>query len=256
MVVLVVSAFVEQERVLVLFVGLCLIEHGEYLVETVVDLAMQPRHLYNDAVVRQTADEGVGQAMGHDVAVVVLRFVLHIEHRLLNVAHLMPQNIYRHHRQAVAFVVDIALVFVLYAKVLTEAKRLRGNPRFLNLYQHLLFLAVRLPDPCCEVHAIHREVAASLAGVLMGTRLHAQHILLQQSRQNDTCHADIFKQILENHIVNRICYFHRHSFLLFVAKIRTYTESAKYFKAFLRRHLSIESTYKEHKVSKKQNDVG
>ena len=164
---------------LVLLVGLALVEHGEHLVEAVVDLAVQTGYLYDDAVVRQTAYERVGQTARHYVAVVVFRIVLHVEHRLLDVAYLVAQNIDRYHRQTVSAVIDVALVLVLHAQILAEAERLSRHPRLLDLYQHLTLRAVLLTHPGSKVHAVHREVLTSPARVLMGTRLHAQHVLLQ-----------------------------------------------------------------------------
>ena len=64
-----------------------LLEDAQYAVELCIHLPVQQWYLYDDALVRQTVDKLVGNAMGHPLAVIASRFGLYIEHRLLDVAH-------------------------------------------------------------------------------------------------------------------------------------------------------------------------
>ena len=118
---LVVAAVVNEQRVLVVLVGQRLVEDREHLVESVVDLPVQPRHLYDDAVVGEAADKRVGHAPGHDVAVIVARLVHDVEHGLLDVAYGVAQDVDRHHGQSVPAVVYVPLVLVLHTEILPKA---------------------------------------------------------------------------------------------------------------------------------------
>ena len=86
---------------------------------------MQTRNLHNDAVVRKTFNKRVGQSFGHNIVVVVARLMAHIEHRLLDVAHLVAQQIHSNHGQRITFVCHVFGVGIVYAKILAEAQGLR-----------------------------------------------------------------------------------------------------------------------------------
>ena len=84
---------------------------------------MQTGYLHDDAVVGETVDKGVGEPFLHLFAIIVIRTVVHIKHRLFYLAHLVAQQIHRHHGQGVAVLavlLDIAFVLVLHAEVLSE----------------------------------------------------------------------------------------------------------------------------------------
>ena len=73
-----------------------LIKDAKHLVQTVVDLPVQPRYLDDDAVVCQAVHECIGQAPCHHVTIVVKGLVIDVDHRFLYVSHLMAKQIYRH----------------------------------------------------------------------------------------------------------------------------------------------------------------
>ena len=203
------GAVVNLPEVLVAAPIAALIEHAQNLLEPVVHLAAQTWYLYDDAVVRQTVDKSVGQATGHQVLVVVVGLVLYVDDRLLDVAHLVTQNIDGNHRHGVPLAAvgqDVLLALVLHAKVLPETQRLRLQPRLLNLYQYQVLVAPTLANGGCKVYAKHRERVALAVGVLVGANLHFDDVLLQQCRQDSACHTLVLHQKLEHAVVNGIGY--------------------------------------------------
>ena len=64
-----------------------LVEDIEYAFQMIAQPAVEQRYLHDNAAVRQTVDEGVGQTLRHWLAVVVLRLGGDVEHRLLDAAH-------------------------------------------------------------------------------------------------------------------------------------------------------------------------
>ena len=103
-------------------------------------MAAQQRYLHDDAVVRQAVYKRVGQSLGNQLFVVVIRLVLDIEYRFVDVAHPVAQQIDSHHGQSMlATVLHVVRVVVLYAQVLSETQCLRFKPGLLKLYQNKLF---------------------------------------------------------------------------------------------------------------------
>ena len=90
-------------HLLVLPVLTALVEDAEHLVQAVVDLSVQTGNLHDDTVVCQAVDKGIGQPPRNNVVVIVVGVAAHIEHRLLDVAHLMAQEINGNHGDGVAF---------------------------------------------------------------------------------------------------------------------------------------------------------
>ena len=63
----------------------------------------------------------------------------------------------------------------------------------------------------------------------MGTQLDTHHILLQQSRKDSTSNALILHQVLEDNVVNRVCYsYHVYTFLTNGANLRISFDMRKY----------------------------
>ena len=109
----------------------------------------------------QALDKWVGKSLEHFVTVVVIRLVAHVENRLFDVAHLVPQQVDRYHGDAIAvsnaviLVADVLGVGILRAEVLAETKGLGFQPCFLQLNQHQTQLPVGLADLRAEVDAEH-----------------------------------------------------------------------------------------------------
>ena len=128
-VALVVDVVVEGQGVLVGLVSPFLVEDAEHLVQPVVYLSVQARNLHDDAVVYQTLHERVGHALRHQLVVIVIRLVAHIDDRLFDVAQRMSQQVYRDHGQRMlvyAFLHDVSRILILCAQVLSEAQYLCG----------------------------------------------------------------------------------------------------------------------------------
>ena len=101
-----------------------LVENTEHLVETVVDLAMQTRYLHDDAIVCQAVDKRIGQTMRDHITFVVARLVVHVEHRLFDIAHLVTQQVHGHHGISVAVLAHILRVGVMHTQILTKTQSL------------------------------------------------------------------------------------------------------------------------------------
>ena len=84
-----IQAVIEMQEVFITSVGLCLVEHAQHLVKPVVDLPVQTRYLYDDAVVGQTVDKGIGESFGHPTLIVVVGFVMYVDDGFFYIAHLM-----------------------------------------------------------------------------------------------------------------------------------------------------------------------
>ena len=67
----------------------------------------------------------IRHTLGHLLPIIVVVAVIHIEHRLVNVAHTMPEQIDGNHRQAITIRIvifnDICRIGILRAKILPEA---------------------------------------------------------------------------------------------------------------------------------------
>ena len=109
--------------VVLLFVGL--VKHAEHLEQSVVDLPVQEGDLYDDAVMDETVDKGVGKALGYLVAVVIIRLVVDIKYGYVYISDPVPENIYGNHRNAVGrphlLVHHVLFVGILSAEILPKA---------------------------------------------------------------------------------------------------------------------------------------
>ena len=206
-----IKAFVYVQHLFVRTVHLRLVEDAQHLLHAVVDLTAQTGYLHDDAVMRQTVDERIRQTLRHDVVIIVVGATANVEHRLLDVTHLMPKKIDRNHRDGIALLAlrqYVLRVGIVHAKILTEAKRLRFQPRLLQLYQDKTFGAVRFQDGCAEVYAEDGQVLAIAVRVLIAPHLHVHDIHLQQGRENGLGYAFILHQVFEHYVIYRICYYH------------------------------------------------
>ena len=87
--------------IILLLVGL--VKHAEHLEQSVVNLPVQEGDLYDDAVMDEAVDKGVGKTMRHLMAVVIIRLVIDIKHGHVYISNPMPENIYGNHRNAVGW---------------------------------------------------------------------------------------------------------------------------------------------------------
>ena len=83
-------------------------------------MSVQAGNLHDNAVVGQTVNKRIWKADCHYVAVVVKRLVVHIKHRLFNIAYFMAEQIHSHHRQGIAVILHVLWIGIVYTKVLTE----------------------------------------------------------------------------------------------------------------------------------------
>ena len=123
-VILRVEVVVDVEHLLAGLRLASLVEDAENLVEAVVHLATKARDLHDDAVVGEAVNEGVGETLGHAVAVVVVGLVAHVKNWLLDVANLVPEDIDAYHGDGVALTAArlyVVRTLVLHAEVLAEA---------------------------------------------------------------------------------------------------------------------------------------
>ena len=188
-------------------VSVRLIEHAQYHVKVIVDLAVQPWNLYDDTVMRKTLHERVWQSLGYDIFIIIVGFVIDVQNGFLNISHFVPQQVYCHHGERVV-ALHVLWIAVLHSQILAEPQRLCFYPCLLQLHKNQPLPAVCLPDGGAEVNAEHREVLALVIAVLVRTHLHVCHFLLQQCRQDGAGNALVFHQIFEYYVVYRVCYYH------------------------------------------------
>ena len=216
--VVVVGIFVlvNLKHLLCVALNIGLVEHAQYLLQTVVDIALQSWYLHNYAVVYKTLYKRFGIALGNDVAVIVENIMVYVYYRLLDVAHLMAKQIYSYHRVGKALFVglaDIVLVVVLCAKILAESQRLGVEPSLLQLNQHnavLYLIAFLLAYSSREVNAKHRQRVACSVAVFMWPHSYMNHFFLQQRRQNGFGYTLVLHNVFEYGVVNRIGYMYYH----------------------------------------------
>lgn len=121
----------------VIGIRLCLVEHAEHPLQPVVNLTVKKRYLNNNAVMHKTVNKRVGNALGNHVAIIVVRIMVDIDHRLLNLTDAVSEKVNGNHRNGIArmtVLVDITFVTVLSTKVLAETQGLRLQPCLLQLH--------------------------------------------------------------------------------------------------------------------------
>ena len=108
--------------VVLLFVGL--VKNTEHLFQSVVDLSVQEWNLHDDAVMDKAVDKRVRKTLGNLVTLVIVGFMIDIEHRHIDMPYPMPENIYCHHRNPIGrahlFAHHILGIGILCAEVLPE----------------------------------------------------------------------------------------------------------------------------------------
>ena len=219
-VVVSILVLVYLEHLLRVALNLGLVEHAEYLLETIVHIAVQKRYLNDDTVMGETLHEWLFAAFLHDVAVIVEHVVIDVYYRFVDISDTVSEEIYSHHRVSKAFLVFfayVALVAVLCSEILAETQCFGIEPRLLQLNQHntvLLHIAFALTNGSREVNAEHRERVACGVAVFMRTYRHVHHFFLQQSRQHGLGYALVLHDIFEHGVVNRVGYMYKHNFLV------------------------------------------
>ena len=154
--IVLIGRLVETQHLLVVALLMGLVEYTQHTIQSVARPHTETGYLNNDAIVRQTIYKRIGQSLCHHTTVIVVRLAAHIQHRLLDVAHLMPQQVYRHHGNGVSTTplrLHVLFIGILRTKILAEAKRLRRQPRLLQFYEHQMLTAVLLTHGGTEVDA-------------------------------------------------------------------------------------------------------
>ena len=202
-----------QLPIVLLLVGL--VKHAEHFFEPVVDLSVQQRDLHDDTVVDETVDKRVGESLRDLVALVVVGLVVDIEHGHVDLPNPMSEDIDGHHRNAVGrahlLVHHVLRVGILGTEILPEAQGLRLQPCLLQFNEDQAQRAVGLADACPEVDAKHGDVVTIAIGVLVAAYLHLHHLFLEQGRKNGAGDALVLHQILEDGVIDRICYTDDHN---------------------------------------------
>ena len=128
-----------------------LVEDVEYAFQVIAQAAVEQWYLHDDAAMGKAVDEGIWQALRHWLAVVVLRLGGDVEHRLLDAAHAVAQQVDGNHGQGVLAIVDggtvdrrhhVLLVAVLRAYVLVEAQQVAGQVGLLQFYEYVFLVAL------------------------------------------------------------------------------------------------------------------
>ena len=208
LVVAVVCCLVDVQHLLGASGLVRLVEDAQYLVQTVVNLTVQEGYLHDDAVVGQTVDKRVGQSFGHLPVVIVVRVAAHVEHRFLDVANLMAQQVDGHHGDGIALPAvgyHVGRIGILGTQILAEAQGLGLDPRFLQLYEHQVLRAVGLANRRAEVDAEDGESVAPDVGVLVTSGFDVHYVLLQEGRKERSGYAFVLHQILKHAVVDGIC---------------------------------------------------
>ena len=215
-----ILVLVYLEHLLRVALHLGLVEHAEYLLETIVHIAVQKRYLNDDTVMGKAFYERLFAAFLHDVAVIVEHVVIDVYYRFIDISDTVSEEIYSHHRVSKAFLVFfayVALVAVLCSEILAETQCFGIEPRLLQLNQHntvLLHIAFALTNGSCKVNAEHRERVACGVAVFMRTYRHVHHFFLQQSRQHGLGYALVLHDVFEHGVVNRVGYMYKHKVLV------------------------------------------
>ena len=153
----------------------------------------------------QTLHKRVGHAVLHELAVIVIRLMVHIHDRLLHLSDAMPQEIDGNHGYGilpVIFLQHILLVVILQGEVTAEAKCLGGQPSLLQLDEHQVRLVVLVEHCGGKVDAEHRDrLTPGDVRILIAPDFNVDDFLLQQCRQDGLGYAVIFHQIFEYRII-------------------------------------------------------
>ena len=187
--------------------GICLVEHAQHLLQTVVHTTVQQRYLHDDAVVRKALHKGIGLFALQHIAVIVVCLVTDVDDGGRNVSHPMAEDIHRHHRQGMStatVVHDVLLLAILRTEILAETQRLRLKPCLLEFNEHKVFSSVFLTDGGTEINAEHGDVLTRHVGILVRPLLHLHHLLLQQRGEQRTGDALVLHQIFEHRVVYRV----------------------------------------------------
>ena len=106
-----------------------LVEHAQHFLQPIVHLTMEKRYLHDNAVMDEALHEWVGNAIGHYIAIIIVSFMIDIEHWHIDVTNSMSQQVDGYHRNGIAVIVVLARhilrVAVLRTKILTETQGLR-----------------------------------------------------------------------------------------------------------------------------------
>ena len=185
-----------------------LVETEQDLFQIGVDTTVKQRYLHDNAVVGEARHKRVLHAAYHFVAVIVIRLVADIKHRLIDLANSVTQNINRHHGQGMllgTLAHHVLLLVVLRTKILAEAQRLRLNPSLLKLYEYLLLLAVIIANDGGKVDAEHRNVFLRHVGMLVGALRHRYHLLFEKGGKDGGRHTLVLHEVFEHRVVYRVC---------------------------------------------------
>ena len=211
-----ILALVQLQHLLITAFKARLVEDAQHLFQPVAGAYPQTRDLDNDAFMGQAIHERIRQSHCHQIPIVVERLAAHIEHRLFDITHLMAQQIYRHHRNGISPVplfLHVVRIGILSTQILSEAQGLRGQPGLLEFNEHQVQRAILFTHLSTKVNTKHRESVTRNVGIFVASLLYLHDLFLQEGRKYGLRDAFVFKQILENDVVDGISNCSHHIYL-------------------------------------------
>ena len=187
-----------------------LVKYAQQAFETVAGATGEERDLYDNAVMGQTLDKGVGSRK--EVVVIIQIAAAHVHHRLGEVAQGMPQYVNGDDGQAITpflsvFVLrfdNVLLVEVLRAQILTETQGFSNEPGLLQFDEDEVFRTVVFTDLCREVYAEEGDASLLHGRILVAAHLKFYDILFEQCGEEYLSDFLVFHQEFEDGIVNRV----------------------------------------------------
>ena len=164
---------------------------------------------------RQALHKRIVVATCQQVAIIVVRMMVDVDHRRRDVANPVAEQIDGHHREGMlvsALLHDVLLPRILGTQILAEAQGLRLQPGLLQFDEHHMLPAVLFADGGTEVYAKQRDVVTRDIGILVWPLHHLHHPLLQQGRQDGAGNALVLHQVLEHRVIDRVRYIEFHAF--------------------------------------------
>ena len=178
---------------LITFLFIVLIENAQHLVQAIVDLTMKQRNLHDDAAMYQTIYKWVRKAFRHLITIVIIRLMINVKNRHINVTNFMTKDINGNHRYSIwrphLVVNHIFGIGILCTKILTETKRLRFKPRLLQFNKDKSYRTIILTDLCSEVNTEHRDIIPGSIGIFVSANFNRHDLLLQQCRKDGLCNT-------------------------------------------------------------------
>ena len=120
---------------------------------------------------------------------------------------------------------DKSIVFILLAKVFTEAHLLPLDFLLLYLHDDNFFLTIPVPDPGGIIEPINGQVpteglysplpiTVGIQAKFLRQRLQGYDIHFRESRKKRNGHGVVFHQVFKDHVVHGVCNLHERLVLL------------------------------------------